>query len=115
MLGERIMTKTKLLSWKLAHSKVEDFIRSQRLTADIEVNIYLWEDNFKLGPRVAEVSFFRPNGTGGGAGSSYMQVDLPYGAAACLCAERLIIAYHEGWNKEDLQDEEWRMAKAIKQ
>ena len=105
--------KTQQLSWKLAHSKVEDFIRSKLTDPAVEVSVYVWEDNFKYGPRVAEVSFFKSNGNGGGSGSSFMQVDLPYGAAACLCAERLIIAYHEGWTGDDLADEEWRMAEVI--
>lgn len=83
------------------------------------VSIYHWHENKKdkpqqnrIGPRVAEVSFFTPKGSGG-AGSSLMQVDVPHGAAACLCAERLILAYTLGWTDEEIEEEQERLVYAV--
>jgi hypothetical protein len=55
-------------------------------------------DNLKKRPwtgvRVAEVSFHTKGG-----GSSFMQVDMPWGVAVCGQVERCILALVEGWNR----------------
>lgn len=106
----------KKLDWDRATQEVITFLKAELLAdgkKDTSVTIYCWDnDDAKrkavLGPRVAEVDFVRGN-----SGSSFMQVDLPHGAAVCLCAERLIIAYAEGDWGEDLFDEEWRLCIAL--
>lgn len=108
------------LDWNRATAEVAAFLKAE-LRADgkndISVAIHRWDkDNpareAVLGPRVAEVDFFRQTATGG-SGNSFMQVDLPHGASVCLCAEHLIIAYAEGDWAEDLYDEEWRLCMAV--
>lgn len=104
------------LSWDKATSLVTNFLTAELKAdgrKDVSPKIYLWDDNdperrLWLGPRVAEVDFIRGN-----SGSSFMQVDVPHGAAVCLCTERLIIAYAEGDWGDDLFDEEWRLCIAV--
>lgn len=103
-------------NWSRATSEVVAFLNNELKAEgkkDVTAKIYRWDESNPtresvLGPRVAEVDFLRGNG-----GSSFMQVDLPHGAAVCLCAERLIIAYAEGDWGDDLFDEEWRLCMAV--
>lgn len=108
--------------WKDAVKRAEAFVAKHAEGAP-EVSIYTWADHpldaprlRSIGLRVAEVSFWwpAPNSTAErpqGGGSSYMQVDVPWGAAVCLLAERLILAYAEDWPAEIEED---RLAYALK-
>lgn len=120
------------MSWDAAIQKVEAFLNrklrewedAHEVPAGAQITLYAWSaaENIDdgaahrngkalqnlIGARVAEISSFTRTATGG-YGSSYMQVDLPYGAAACLCAERLIIAYAMGWPDDEVEEEEERL------
>lgn len=111
------MATTKL-SIQSAKRRVEKFILEHLSNRTNEqVKIYTWDSkrNTKLiGIRVAEVSVVQVRSKGGLSGYSWMQVDLPYGLAVCAQAERLMLAYLEKWPDDELAEEEWRMAFAMK-
>ncbi len=62
------------------------------------------------GIRVAEVSFHNDRG-----GSSYMQVDVPYGLLTCAAVERILLALVEDWEDEEIEEEWWRLERVIEQ
>ena len=108
------MTRRK---WDAAVERAKAFLKSKQADPKVNVDIYVWEGKQQpaIGVRVAEVSFstFDPTSQTGG-GSSYMQVDVPWGAAVCLLTERLIIAYADAWPDDETREEEDRLLYAIK-
>lgn len=119
----------KTATWLNAVKRAKGFIESNPKVNpnDAEVTIYTWTgadapqteppDAKRLrsiGLRVAEVSFWKPAPGSTperplGGGCSYMQVDVPWGAAVCLLTERLILAYAEGWTAEEIAEEGERL------
>lgn len=80
------------------------------ITAKLEVWPERWAGHDRppaVGYRIAEVNFHHASG-----GSSFMQVDIPDGAAACLVAERLAIALIEQWENEEIESEKERLIAA---
>lgn len=113
--------------WRDAVKRAEAFISKSGIASGAgetaEVSIYTWADHDpprlrSIGLRVAEVSFWwaAPDSTKEaplGSGSSFMQGDLPWGAAVCLLTERLIIAYAEDWPADEIMEEEQRLVYAL--
>lgn len=117
----------KAIQWQAAVKRATEFItKSACPDGATKVNIYTWVDNpldahqlRSIGLRVAEVSFWTPapDSTAErpmGAASSFMQVDVPWGAAVCLLTERLVIAYAEDWPAEEVEEEEQRLVYAMR-
>lgn len=113
-MGDDVTTKK--IYWTDAIERARDFLQNNAASPEWRAKIYTWEGTEKLlGVRVSEVDFcYGTPGMAGSGGSSYMQVDVPWGACVCLCVERLIIAYAEQWPADEIEEEEQRLVYAIK-
>lgn len=96
---------TEPLSYADAIGHVEGFLLTAlaaEFSPNVEVKVYDYFDGDEtklakrpwVGVRISEVSF-HVRGVGG---SSYMQVDQPWGIAFCGQVERCILALIENWN-----------------
>lgn len=132
---EEPMTQSKTYTVEEAVETVEEFILAchqehpncdKQTALNLEVSVYTWgsarnafdpDRHPCVGFRVAEVSTWLPNQTGGGAGASWMQTEAPDGTAVCAQAERCVIALVEDWDAAvqdgEIQEEFWRLAFAM--
>ena len=72
------------------------------------------KDRPLCGVRVAEVSYMREMPSGGMAGASYMQGDMPWGVAFCGQVERCILSLVENWPEAEQTDEFDRLLYLVK-